>query len=135
APITMASATIPLGGFLRGDFNGNGVLDTGDATRLSQCLDAGADSESCRAGDFNGDGIVDCSDAVAMIAAWTGPEPAPVFDVCRGIAVHSIPLLSPRWLILLAALLLLMAGLNLHVRKHDATEIQRGAKSKRFVFA
>ena len=135
APITMASATIPLGGFLRGDFNGNGVLDTGDATRLSRCLDAGADSESCRAGDFNGDGIVDCSDAVAMIAAWTGPEPAPVFDVCRGIAVHSIPLLSPRWLILLAALLLLMAGLNLHVRKHDATEIQRGAKSKRFVFA
>ncbi len=31
APITMASAMIALNGFLRGDFNGNGLLDRADA--------------------------------------------------------------------------------------------------------
>lgn len=119
APITMASATIALGEFLRGDFNGNGVLDSGDAARFAQCLAAGADAESCRAGDFNGDGVVDCVDAAAMIAAWTGPDPAPEFDACRGVAVHSIPLLNPQWLILLAALLLMIAGTNLRLRRND----------------
>ncbi len=116
APITMASATLALASFLRGDFNGNGVLDGADAARLAECLAAGADSESCRAGDFNGDGIIDCSDAAAMIAAWSGPEPAPVFDACRGALVHSIPLLNPQWLIVLASLLLLIAGSSLYLR-------------------
>ena len=115
-PITMASSTIALGGFLRGDFNGNGVLDGADAARLAECLAAGADSESCRAGDFDGNGVVDCNDAAAMIAAWTGPEPAPVFDACRGNVVYSIPLLNPQLLILLALLLLLAAGSRLPLR-------------------
>ncbi|MBL0163811.1 MAG: hypothetical protein IPP82_09280 [Xanthomonadales bacterium] len=116
APITMASATLVLDGFLRGDFNDNGVLDGEDGARLAECLAAGADSESCRAGDFNGDGIIDCTDAAAMIAAWSGPGPAPVFDACRGTSVHSIPLLNPQWLILLASLLLLIAGWKLRSR-------------------
>ncbi len=117
APVTMASATIALGGFLRGDFNGNGVLDSGDAGALAECLAAGADSESCRAGDFNGDGHVDCSDAAAMIAAWSGPDPAPVFDACRGSVVISVPLLNPRLLIVLGLLLLLAATATLHGRR------------------
>ncbi|MFZ2236039.1 MAG: dockerin type I domain-containing protein [Dokdonella sp.] len=116
APITMAAATIPLNGFLRGDFNGNGVLDAQDGARLTQCLAAGADPESCRAGDFNGDGIINCDDAAAMIAAWSGPDPVPVFDACQGNVVHSIPLLDSQWLILLAALLLLLAGSKLRLR-------------------
>lgn len=113
APITMASATIALGGFLRGDFNGNGVLDDSDAMRLEECLVAGADSEACRAGDFNGDGQVDCNDAAAMIAAWTGPQAAPVFDACRGGTVHSVPMLNRQLLILLAVLLLAIAWIRL----------------------
>ena len=116
-PITMATTTLALGGFLRGDFNGNGVLDGADAARLAQCLAAGADFESCRAGDFNGDGIIDCSDAAAMIATWSGPEPIPVFDTCRGGMAHSIPLLNPKWLALLASLLLLIAASELHLRR------------------
>ena len=117
APVTMDSATIALGGFLRGDFNGNGVLDSGDADALAECLAAGADSESCRAGDFNGDGRVDCSDAAAMIAAWSGPDPAPVFDACRGSVMISVPLLNPRLLIVLGLLLLLAATATLHWRR------------------
>ena len=129
APITMASATIALGEFMRGDFNGNGVLDSTDAARLAECLTAGADAESCRAGDFNGDGVVDCADAAAMIAAWTGPDPVPEFDACRGVVAHSIPLLAPQWLILLAALLLLIAGSNLHLRRHGRSLIPENAKT------
>ncbi len=120
APIQMAAATLALAGFLRGDFNGNGVLDHADAMRLAQCLAAGADAESCRAGDFNGDGIVDCTDAAAMAAAWTAPEPAPVVDACRGAAVVAVPLLNPRLLVLLAGLLLLVAGANLRRRRRRA---------------
>lgn len=116
APITMASASIPLGSFLRGDFNGNGVLDAVDAARLAQCLQAGADSESCRAGDFDGNGIVDCSDAAAMAAAWSGPGPAPVFDACRGSAAIAVPMLDPQWLAALGVLLALVAGLRMRRR-------------------
>ena len=84
---------------------------------LAECLAAGADSESCRAGDFNGDGRVDCSDAAAMIAAWSGPDPAPVFDACRGSVMISVPLLNPRLLIVLGLLLLLAATATLHWRR------------------
>ena len=112
----MASATITLDGFLRGDFNGNGVLDTPDALNLAQCLNGAADLESCRAGDFNGDGRVDCNDAAAMISAWIGPDPAPAFDSCRGSIMHSIPLLNPRWLVALTALLLLVVRSRLYAR-------------------
>lgn len=120
APITMASATIALDGFLRGDFNGNGVLDTSDADRLAQCMDADSDADgnpdNCRAGDFNGDLIVDCNDAGAMLAAWSGPDPAPIFSACRAGSARSIPSLDPQWLILLAAMMLLFASSHLSAR-------------------
>lgn len=116
APIAMASSTITLNGFLRGDFNGNGLLDSADAVSMSECLDGSADSERCRAGDFNGDGIVDCVDAGAMISAWTGSDPVPAFARCRDEIVHSIPVLNPRWWILLIALLAVIVRRTLHAR-------------------
>ncbi len=122
APITMASASIPLAGFVRGDFNGNGVLDASDAARLAACLAQGADSESCRAGDFNGDNLVDCSDADAMIAAWNGPGPAPVFDACRGGSEPiAVPLSDARWLAVLALLIAFAAALRLGARGRCVT--------------
>ena len=117
APITMASATIDLGSFVRGDFNANGVLDPDDAAQLAACLAEGADINACRAGDFNGDGVVDCNDALAMIAAWNGPQPAPSFEACRGVQIVSIPALNPQLLAVLAILLLLIAGSTLHARR------------------
>lgn len=117
APITMASATITLAGFLRGDFDGNGVLDAGDAARLTRCLEPDADAESCRAGDFNGDGVIDCTDAAAMVAAWSGPDPAPVFAACRGSEAIAVPLLDARMLAVLAVLLLLIGAARLRPRR------------------
>src|SRR5690606_9506560 len=53
-PVTMADAALDLGGFLRGDFDGNGVLDPADAAVLDACIGGGADSaEACLAGDFD----------------------------------------------------------------------------------
>jgi hypothetical protein len=124
APITMATATIALDGFLRSDFNGNGILDAEDIARFSQCLAGGEDPETCRAGDFNGDGIIDCTDAAALEASWTGPDPAPTFDACRGSAVHSIPLLNPQLLALLTLLLAVSAGVNLHWRRNPRNRVQ-----------
>ncbi len=83
---------------------------------LGECLNGGADAESCGAGDFNGDRIVDCADAAAMILAWTGSDPVPAFVSCRGQIVHSIPLLNPRWSILLIALLAVIVRWNLGAR-------------------
>lgn len=114
APITMASASIALGSFVRGDFNGNGVLDEDDVASFRVCLNNTANAEQCRAGDFNGDGRVDCADAQALIAAWPGPAPAPEFTACRGAVAVSIPALHPTLLMLLG---LLLAGMALRQLK------------------
>lgn len=116
APITMASASIALGSFVRGDFNGNGVLDEDDVASFRVCLNNTANAEQCRAGDFNGDGRVDCTDAQALIAAWPGPAPAPEFSACRGAVAVSIPTLHPTLLMLLGLLLAGMALRQLSTR-------------------
>ena len=126
APITMATASIPLADFVRGDFNGNGALDIEDARRLDICLATDPAAESCRAGDFNGDGTVDCSDALAMIAAWPGPQVPPAFDACRGQQIASLPVLKPHMLALLAGVLLLVAGSVLRKRRLQRSKSRRG---------
>lgn len=108
APITMASGVLALDGFTRGDFDGDGDVDSQDAERFAECLAGTVDAELCRAGDFDGDGQVDCSDAAALIAAWNDPQTAPSFDACRGTTIHAVPTLLPRILAILAGLLMLI---------------------------
>lgn len=111
-PVTMASGSLALGGFLRGDYNGNGALDGDDAGRLAACIHAsGAELEACLAGDFDGDGRVDCSDAQAFAAAWPGPGPAPQPPVCTAGSARAVPVAS-RWSLWLLAGLLLLAGVG-----------------------
>ncbi len=110
-PVEMANATLALGGFLRGDFDGDGVLDGGDAGRLEACLNVGeAGAEACLAADFDGDRTVTCADAAAFAAEWPGPGAAPMPSACRGAVVRAVPIGSPATLLLLAALLVLAAA-------------------------
>lgn len=116
APIAMASSVLALDVFTRGDFDGDGDVDTLDAQRFGACLAGTTDSALCGAGDFNGDGQIDCSDATALVAAWSGPQPAPIFDACGGTPIRFIPTLTPHLLAALALLLVAMAGLRLRRR-------------------
>ena len=65
-PVTMAQAGLPVDGFLRGDFDGDGDVDGVDAERLRVCIDGMAGADDCLAGDFDGDRVLDCDDARAF---------------------------------------------------------------------
>ena len=120
-PVTMADAALDLGGFLRGDFDGNGVLDPADAAVLDACIDAGAASaEACLAGDFDGDRLVGCNDAAAFAAAWPGPGAAPAPRACSGGVTLAVPVRQPLALLLLGLLLAIAAA-----RRRGGREVAR----------
>ena len=107
-PVRMAGADLAIGGFLRGDFDGNGVLDGADAGVLAACVHAGSNGiEACLAGDFDGNREVACDDAAAFALAWPGPGTAPLPSACRGADAHPVPVRAPVALLLLIALLAL----------------------------
>ena len=55
---------------LKGDLNGNGILDTGDATIIKQMV-AGLRAPNVELGDLNGNGIVDTGDATLILKKVT----------------------------------------------------------------
>ncbi|QKK03845.1 MAG: hypothetical protein HND55_14975 [Pseudomonadota bacterium] len=70
-PVTMASATVFLSPFLRGDFNGNHQLDLDDARSLYACfLTTPPVADRCLIGDFSGDGRIGRADLLAFVHQW-----------------------------------------------------------------
>jgi hypothetical protein len=70
-------------GYLPGDANGDGKVDSSDATILAGNWQANGPAASWSTGDFNGDGIINSSDATILAGNWqatanyaTVPEPS-----------------------------------------------------------
>lgn len=92
----------------RGDFDGDGDVDTADQEAFETCFtgpDAGPLTYDCDPGDFDRDRDVDCRDFISLIAAWTGPGPPTGIAACASV----IPAAST-WGLVLFSLLLLAAG-------------------------
>jgi len=82
----------PIGGFIRGDCNGDEAVDVGDAIHALGVLFAGAASDCRAACDSNSDGALDIADAVYLLSflfAGGRPPPAP-YPAC-GTVQSALP--------------------------------------------
>jgi hypothetical protein len=62
---------------IRGDSNGDGIVDVSDAVKIMQYLFLGENLQCLGAGEINGDGVIDLSDSLYLLN-WLflgGPEP------------------------------------------------------------
>lgn len=73
--------------FIRGDADGNGFVDTNDATAISNFLFAGGPMPCLDAGDANDDGVVTNQDSIYLLAFLTtgGPPPPPPGEPVIGV--------------------------------------------------
>ncbi|MGE3166605.1 MAG: dockerin type I repeat-containing protein [Planctomycetota bacterium] len=78
--------------FVRGDVNGDGSRDIGDAVGTLQHLFGGVPSSCLDALDFNDDGAVDIGDAVALLANLFQGQPGPTLP---SVACGPDPSLDP----------------------------------------
>ena len=71
--------------FLRGDINGDSLVNLADTIwLLNEFFQGGPDSPCMAAGDFNDDGLVDLADGVAILdyRFLDGPAPAAPYPAC-----------------------------------------------------
>jgi len=102
-------------GLTPGDFDGDGDVDTTDATTMRQCL---ADSDNfvpvgCEAGDFNNDGTIDCDDWDQFGLVWMEAGDPPPAIQCLGIA----PAVSTWGLVVLVLVMLVAATVTIDGRQ------------------
>ena len=86
APFADTKRPRPLPLPIRGDFNGDGKVDSDDAIYLLKNVFFGKDYPLNQGGDLNGDGKVDSDDAIylsSMYSSVTITRSAKIKSVCR----------------------------------------------------
>jgi len=88
APTTFEGTVVPdivVGGFIRGDPNGEGVVNLADSIFLiNWVFQDGPEPPCLRAGDANDDGTLNIADSIWLINYFflSGPPPPPPFPTC-----------------------------------------------------
>lgn len=92
----------------RGDFDGDGDVDTADWAVFETCFtgpDGGPLTHECDPGDFDRDRDIDCNDFLSLLGVWTGPGTPTAVAACAAV----VPAAST-WGLTFFSLALLVAG-------------------------